>query len=141
PRYRLPEHRLEDVDGLRDHPAPAEVRGLRLRVPMADVALLVLEVPDPHDEEVPLANPHPLLQLPRDPAQAGLAVRTHHANAGCSEKLVRDPIDLLLAVRGESDTDDLFLGHGERILQNPIRVSGLLGPGLRADVSTPKRAF
>src|SRR5437867_13091643 len=89
---------------------------------MTDVALLVLEVPDPHDEEVSLPDPHPLLQLPRDSAQAGLAVRTHHANAGCSKELVRDPVYLLLAVRGEPDADDLFLGHDGTILKTAIRI-------------------
>src|SRR5207247_9617741 len=85
---------------------------------------LVLEVPDPEDQEVPRADPHPLLQLPRDPPEAGLPVRAVHADPGGPEELVRDPVDLALAVRREPDADDLFLGHGGTIFGFRIRVCG-----------------
>src|SRR5436190_19377776 len=108
----IPEKGLpEDVHARGKDPPPAQVRGLRLRVPVADVALLVLEVPGIHDEEVPLADPHPLLQLPRDPPDAGLPVRAHHPDPGGAEELVRDPEDLAAPGGRQADPADLFLGQ------------------------------
>src|SRR2546428_13137284 len=78
----------EDVHGLRKDPPPAQVCGLSLRVPVTDVALLVLEVPRVDDEEVPLPDPHPLLQLPRDPPEAGHPLRAHPAGPGGPERRV-----------------------------------------------------
>src|SRR2546425_2320908 len=114
----------EDVHGLRKDPPPAQVCGLRLRVPVTDVALLVLEVPRVDDEEVPLANPHPLLQLPRDPPEAGLPVRAHHADPGGAEELVRDPENLAVPRGRQADPDDLFLGHERTKPRGRISVSG-----------------
>src|SRR2546426_4435536 len=122
-RTRLP----EDVHGLRKDPPPAQVCALSLRVPVTDVALLVLEVPRVDDEEAPLPDPHPLLQLPRDPPEAGLPVRAHHADPGRAEELVRDPEDLPLAVRGEADADDLFLGHS--LAHSPRSYKGFRSSG------------
>src|SRR2546428_9657474 len=101
----------EDVHGLRKDPPPAQVCGLSLRVPVTDVALLVLEVPRVDDEEVPLPDPHPLLQLPRDPPEAGLPVRAPHADPGGPEQLVRDREELAGPPGRQADPDDLFLGH------------------------------
>src|SRR2546426_12463903 len=106
-RTRLP----EDVHGLRKDPPPAQVCALSLRVPVTDVALLVLEVPRVDDEEAPLPDPHPLLQLPRDPPEAGLPVRAHHADPGGPEELVRDREHLAVPRGRQADADDLFLGH------------------------------
>src|SRR5437867_11817437 len=103
---------LEDVDRFRDQAAAAHVGRLGLRVPVFDVALLVLELPDLHDQEVAFANPHALLQLPRDATEAALPVLAHHANPRGPEKLVRDPEDLPVFPPGHSDADDLLLfGH------------------------------
>src|SRR5436190_21674974 len=108
----IPEKGLpEDVHARGKDPPPAQVRGLRLRVPVTDVALLVLEVPRIDDEEVPLPDPHPLLQLPRDPPEAGLPVRAHHPNPGGPEELVRDREDLAVPRGRQPYPDDLFLGH------------------------------
>src|SRR2546425_13331401 len=101
----------EDVHGLRKDPPPAQVCGLSLRVPVTDVALLVLEVPRVDDEEVPLPDPHPLLQLPRDPPEAGLPVRAHHADPGGPEELVRNREDLAVPRGRQADPGDPFLRH------------------------------
>src|SRR3989442_13940950 len=58
----------EDVHGCGQDPPPAQVGGPRLRVPGADVALLVLEVPRVYDYEGPLPDPHALFQFSPDPA-------------------------------------------------------------------------
>src|SRR5438046_5549902 len=72
----------EDVNRFWDEAATRHVAGLGLRVAVLDVALLVLELPDLHDEEVPLADPHPFLELPRDPTEPAVPVRAHHADPG-----------------------------------------------------------
>src|SRR5438132_12691722 len=77
----------EDVDRLGDDAATGHVAGLGLRVSVLDVALLVLELPDLDDEEVPLADPHPLLQLPRDPSEPTLPFRSLDADLHHDKKL------------------------------------------------------
>src|SRR2546427_4522901 len=114
----------EDVHGLRKDPPPAQVCGLSLRVPVTDVALLVLEVPRVDDEEVPLPDPHPLLQFPRDPPEAGLPVRAHHADPGGPEELVCHSENLAVPRGWQADPDDLFLGHGQTKPRGRISVSG-----------------
>ncbi len=48
----------------------AQPVGLRGQVTVQDVALLVLEAPRDHDEDISLADPCPLLDLALDPAHA-----------------------------------------------------------------------
>lgn len=48
------------------------------RVPVHDIALAVLEGPGHHEQDVPLANPDPFLDLPLDPAHPGDPVKTPH---------------------------------------------------------------
>src|SRR3972149_4556078 len=88
--------RSEDVDRFREHAPAGHVGRLRPHVPVPDVALLVLERPGPDNDEVPLADPHPFLELARDPPEAALPVRAHHADSGRPEELVRNPEDLAL---------------------------------------------
>src|SRR5712692_3629142 len=101
----------EDIDRLRDQAAAAHVARLGLRVPMLDVALVVLEFPDLDDEEVPFPDPHPLFQLARDPTEATLPVLAHDPHPRGPEELVRDSEDFLVFRPGHADADDLFFGH------------------------------
>src|SRR5438552_17814664 len=81
----------EDVNRFWDEAATRHVAGLGLRVAVLDVALLVLELPDLHDQEVPLADPHPFLELPRHPTEPALPVRPHHADPGRPAEPPRNP--------------------------------------------------
>src|SRR6266571_4018437 len=101
----------EDVNRFGDETTAAHVAGLGLRVPVLDVALLILELPHLHDEQVPLADPHPLLELARDPAQPALAVLARDPDPGGAQELVCDPHDLALFRPRHADADDLFFRH------------------------------
>src|SRR5436853_1839541 len=106
-----PAARLEHVDRFRNESAAAHVARFGLRIAVLDVALFVLELPDLDDEEVALADPHPLFQFARDPTESTLPVRTHHADPGCSKKLVGDAEDFGVFRTRHSDPYDLFFGH------------------------------
>src|SRR5207247_9459997 len=101
----------EDVNRFWDEAATRHVAGLGLRVAVLDVALLVLELPDLHDEEVPLADPHPFLELPRDPTEPALPVPAHHADPGRAEEPVRNPENRAGFRARRPDTDDLLFRH------------------------------
>src|SRR5438552_1311415 len=119
----------EDVDRLGDDAATGHVAGLGLRVSVLDVALLVLELPDLDDEEVPLADPHPLLQLPRDPTEPALPVCAHDAYPGRAEQLVRNPENLAVFRARHPDADDLFFHHSR--IDGEGWLKHLRGPSLR----------
>src|SRR5436309_13127847 len=108
----------EDVNRFWDEAATRHVAGLGLRVAVLDVALLVLELPDLHDEEVPLADPHPFLELPRDPTEPALPVRAHHADPGRPEELVRNPENLAV-----------FREIGRASCRERVEITGVAEPG------------
>jgi hypothetical protein len=56
-------------------PVPPEPLNLRSRVPVNDIALVVLEAPGDNDKDVPLPDPDFLLDLTLDPAHPGDPVK------------------------------------------------------------------
>src|SRR5438876_10174167 len=79
----------EDVNRFWDEAATRHVAGLGIRVAVLDVALLVLELPDLHDEEVPLEDTHPFLELRRDQTGPDQPVCAHCTTHGHTSVLGR----------------------------------------------------
>lgn len=77
-------------------------------VAVDDIALLVLETPWNNDQEIPLADPEPLLDLALDPPGARDTVLAADTDMVCPEHQLRPAKDLLVLLLRQPYAYDLF---------------------------------
>jgi len=89
-----------------DIPVPPEPLNLGRQVPVQDIALLVLEGPRGHDQDIPFPYPDPFLYLPLDPAHPGYAVIAPDTDVVCPHhQLCRGEL-LAIPFLGQPNADD-----------------------------------
>lgn len=86
---------------------PPEPLDLRAGIAVNDIALLILERPGDHDQDVPFADPDLLFYLPLDPAHPGHPVKAADPDMVCAHHQFGTPEHLTVPFLGQLDPDDL----------------------------------
>lgn len=98
----------------------AQPVSLRGQIPVDDIALLILETPRNHDDDIAFANPCPLLDLALDPAHPFNAINTADTNVVCAHH--QFGLSKLLA--------QFFLGESYSDIWRPIGIEFRSGSGI-----------
>lgn len=88
-------------------PVPSKPLHLGPGVAVDDIALVVLETPGDHDEDVPFTDPDSLLDLSLDPSHPGDTVVTLDPDMVCSHHQLGLGKHLLVPLLRKADPDDL----------------------------------
>ena len=87
---------------------PSQPLDLGTGVTVDDIALVVLETPGNHNQNISFANPDLLLDFSFDPAHPGDPVKTPHPDMVCAHHQFSTCKDLAVPLVRNADPDNLF---------------------------------